>query len=388
VPTLAEAQAEARASGRLILVTTTKPDCGICDKFMHEIAPACGTRLNQVAVSYVYDIMRPESARLDHALRNNLPGAILMPLVGFFTADLAWVHGFGGPRTAQEFMGDIETASRMQPRRNAALRSVSGPATAMVSFVNEYGETEWSEPANVWPKPVDALGAQPTLAQVPAAGVPAGAMPPPTPSAAVTGSDPVASNPVASDPVAAASPEPQPAIGPEVAVVPGTVGVDPQGWSPPAPAPEPGMPEPAIAQPVIVADAELPTVTPAPDPVPQPAPPPPVLASESNLPAPLPPIAAPDPSAIAPVAMDEAQARASLAQAFDLIRRGHYDRARDELRRVSRSLPNTQVGREADRGGAAIYNARQIAEASATERTALAARARRSLSGTMWEPLF
>ena len=262
MPTLAEAQAEARASGRLILVTTTKPDCSICDKFMHEIAPACGTRLNQVAVSYVYDILRPESARLDNALRNNLLGAILMPLVGFFTADLAWVHGFGGPRSAQEFMGDIETAARMQPRRTAALRSVSGPAVAMVSFVNEYGETEWAEPANVWPKPVDALGAQPALAQVPA-------MPPATPPTAVMGSDPV---------VAAA--EPQPAIGPDVAVVAGTPGPDPQGgWSPPAPLPvEPG--------PSVVAEPAIPTVAVAPNPVPEPAPAPPVLASEQNLPAP------------------------------------------------------------------------------------------------------
>ena len=77
--------------------------------------------------------------------------------------------------------------------------------------------------------------------------------------------------------------------------------------------------------------------------------------------------------------MNEAQARASLSQAFDLIRQGQYDRARDELRRVSRSLPNTQLGREADRGGAAIYNARQIAEASVAERASLAARARKSL---------
>lgn len=330
--TLAEAQAEARASGRLLFVTTTKPDCSICDKFMHEVAPSGGARLNDVAVAYVYDILNPESSRLDAALRANLPGAVLMPLAGFLTPDMGWVHGFSGPRTTQEFLADIEVAARMQPRRTAVLRSASGPALARVSFVNEFGETEWSQAADAWPTPQDALGGAPVLAQVPVV---------PTPA------------------------EPAPASTPTVVVI-----------EPPAAAPD------AVRSGGPVADPEAQEWS-----APAPVPAAPVTASAEGLPAPS-PLAAPDPAASAAVAMSEAEARQALSQAYDLLRQGQYDRARDELRRVSRSLPGTPLAREADRGGAAVYHARRLSEASEAERAPLAAQARKSLAGSMWLSLF
>lgn len=329
---LAEAQAEARASGRLLFVTTTKPDCSICESFMAEVAPQGGARLNEVAVSYVYDILQPESSRLDGALRANLPGAVLMPLSGFLTPDLAWVHGWSGPRTMQEFLADIEVAARMQPRRTAVTRSVSGPALARVAFVNEFGETQWADPADAWPTPQDALGGAPVLAQVPVVPTPQAPEPAPTPTVVVIEATPPVDESLRSG---------GPVANPEA-----------QEWSPPVAAPAP-----------------------------------PVTASAEGLPAPQ-PLAAPDPSASAPVAMGEAEARQALAQAFDLLRQGQLDRARDELRRVSRSLPGTPLAREADRGGAAVYHARRIAEAGAGEREALSAQARKSLAGSMWAPLF
>jgi len=357
---LSEAQSQARSSGRLILVGSTKAGCTLCEKFMHEIAPQCAGRLNQIAVAYVYDITRPENGRIDGTLRANLPGAILMPLVGFVTADLTWVHGFAGPRTAQEFMGDVETAARLHPVRTAGLRSVSGPAVAHVSFVNEFGENEWSAPADAWPKPQDALGAQPALAL---------ATTPVPPPADATVPAALAVAPPASFPAPTAEPvvEPAPSIGDAPVVARAEPADTASGWSAP--------PSPAI------------TSTPAPTAEAAPSPEP-VRALSTPLPAPPPPLAAPAASAIAPVPMDENAARQRLSQAFDLIRNGQYDLARDELRRVSRSLPNTSVGREADRGGVAVYNARRLAEASAGERSDLASQARRSLSGTMWETLF
>ncbi len=367
---LADAQAQARSSGRLILVGSTKPGCTLCEKFMDEIAPQCGGRLNQLAVAYVYDIMRPENSRIDQLLRRNLLGAILMPLVGFVTADLVWVHGFAGPRTAQEFMGDIETAARLHPRRLASLRSVNGPALAQVSFVNEFGETEWSAPADVWPKPQDALGAQPALAvaapsTTPAAGVLAAA---PATFPAVS-PEPVASEPVA-DPAVGWSPAPAAAAVASTTApsIDATPSIDPGPAIAPAPHREVG--------PVVALTSS--DVSPAPEPPFVPA----------TLPAPLPPLAAPSPAAIAAVPMDEAAARASLGRAFDLIRQGQYDLARDELRRVSRSLPHTNMGREADRGGVAVYNARRISEADSQQRPDLAAQARKSLTGSMWVALF
>lgn len=328
--TLADAQAEARASGRLLFVATTKPDCSLCEAFMHEVAPQAGARLADVAVCYVYDILQPESGRLDAALRANLPGAMLMPLAGFFTPDLAWVNGFSGPRSTQEFLADLEAAARAQPRRTSAQPSVSGPAAARVAYVNEFGETQWSDPADAWPTPQDALTGNPVLAQVPIVPSPRAVPPAPTPKVVVI--------------------EPSPA--PQDSVRSG------------GPVPDPEAQEPVA-----------------------PAPPAPVTASAERLPAPQ-PLAAPDPAAIAPVVMDEPAARRALAQAFDLLRQGQLDRARDELRRVSSSVPGTPLAREADRGGAAVYHARRIAEASEADRSALAAIARKSLAGSMWAPLF
>ncbi len=37
---LADAQADARAQGKLLLVMSTKPNCGLCDKFKTQVVPA------------------------------------------------------------------------------------------------------------------------------------------------------------------------------------------------------------------------------------------------------------------------------------------------------------------------------------------------------------
>ncbi len=116
----AQAQAAARAEGKLVLVASTRPGCGLCETFRNQTAPACRGELARVAVGYVYDITRPEDRSVDAALRANLPGAKLMPLVGFFTPDLAWVHGFWGRHDAGQFRADIATAARAVPRPTLA----------------------------------------------------------------------------------------------------------------------------------------------------------------------------------------------------------------------------------------------------------------------------
>lgn len=167
---LADAQAEARATGKLILVMSTKPNCGLCEKFKTRIVPQAVHRVQPVAVGYVYDITRPEVAAVDRTLRGNLRGADLMPLVAFLTPDLRFVHGFWGVRTLAQFLGDIETAARIYPVSSASLQRVqAGPVLSAV--VNEYGEPEWSPPGDVWPEgepePIDAIPGAPTLAQAP-----------------------------------------------------------------------------------------------------------------------------------------------------------------------------------------------------------------------------
>ncbi|MDF1701447.1 MAG: hypothetical protein P1V36_09860, partial [Planctomycetota bacterium] len=176
---LADAQAQARASGKLILVTSTKPRCSLCKKFKDQVAPAAGAELTRMAVGYIYDITRPEVRDVDRLLRANLRGADLMPLVGFITADLQWVHGFWGQRSVQQFRGDIARATSIHPVRTAALDPRAAPyqgdlrvqpATAAAAprlgmVVNEYGEKEWGSAADIWPEgdpePIDAITGAP-----------------------------------------------------------------------------------------------------------------------------------------------------------------------------------------------------------------------------------
>jgi len=179
---LADAQADARASGRLILALATKPRCGICKKFRNTIAPAAGGELQRVAVGYTFDITRPEVRAVDDVLRNHLRGASLMPLVGFLTPDLRWVNGFSGPRTVSQFRGDIATAGQSVSRSSAALDNVRTEQGAALGVINEFGESEWSPPADVWPVgPVARAGvaaeapvvAEATPAPLPAMDLPA-----------------------------------------------------------------------------------------------------------------------------------------------------------------------------------------------------------------------
>lgn len=365
---IADAQAEARAQGKLILIGSTKPGCSLCDKFAHETAPQCNAQLSSMAVCYMYDITRPEDGRVDRTLRANLVGAAIMPLVGFVTPDLQWVHGFSGPRSVSQFMGDIESARRIYPVRTASVMpeaapeapyapgapdapalasaspSVSGNA---VAFVNEYGETEWSAPADAWPAPVDALTGTPAIAAAPAEGAPR------------------------ADATLAAAPAPLPVE--PLATEPGPAA----GWSSPAPAGVAASSRPLRFDPPVESTPEpapVPVSVPTPAPTPSPTP---VVAVET-----------PNWSALPAAPISEEEGRAHLSRAYELIRAGRLDEARAILRQVSKSLPNTALGREADKGGVAVYNARRIAEADAGSRSELTQRARQDLRASMWSDLF
>lgn len=128
----AVAAARAQREGKLVLVASTKPGCGLCEVFRNRTAPSCGAELQAVAVPYVYDILRPESPQVDRVVRANLPGARLMPLVGFVTPDLRWAGGFWGQRDAAQFTSDIRRAApqRAAPITRAAPAPLRTPPSA------------------------------------------------------------------------------------------------------------------------------------------------------------------------------------------------------------------------------------------------------------------
>jgi len=348
---LADAQAQARASGKLILVASTKPGCTLCEKFKNRIVPSVAAQAGAMSVGYVYDITRPEVRQIDQILRANLKGASLMPLIGFLTPDLRWVHGFWGARTVAEFQGDIATASRLHPVRSAQIpgptATVGVPRTAMTAVMNEYGEPEWSVPGDVWPVEGD-----------------------PEPIDAITGT------PAPTDPFGAAG-------------GPAPVLADAQSPSPPiptqlptlTPAPIPAPPAPPLTVP---AGADTPRSAAVP-----PRPPPPSAPTEPRWSEPL---AGARPVAAAPRAApksDDVWGREALALALSQIQGERYDAARSTLDAVRARLPDTTIAREASKGDIALYNSKRIRTAtSEAERERFLSRARRDLGKSMWSPLF
>jgi hypothetical protein len=328
---LADAQAAARAQGKLILAASTRPGCGLCEKFKNRVVPQVASECSRVAVGYVYDIVHPEAPAVDQTLRANLTDATLMPLVGFLTPELRWVHGFWGSTDAEKFLGDLAVAQRIYPVSATALRTnVTYEGRDLVAVVNEFGETEWSRPGDVWPEgapePEDAIEGAPRLDDVPARPAEhlADATPAPAPAPAPAEVDPFA--PV--EPTAAVAA--QPLAAPEAIVI------------------EESEPTPAVAR------------------------------------QPNPPFSQPE--------REDARladwAEEQLDLALLLIERGEYDQARETLEVVKARVPDSVLAREAARGSVAIYNHKRIRSTSGSEQERYKKRAARDLGGSMWGSLF
>lgn len=327
---IADAQAEARASGKLILVLSTKPRCGLCEKFKTQIVPQVAGQCQSMAVGYIYDITPPirdpAISAVDRTLRANLRGADLMPLVGFLTPELRWVHGFYGARSVAQFQGDMAAAKRIYPVASAGLNArVGGPRMATV--VNEYGEPEWSAPGDVWPveepEPIDAITGYPEIGD---------------PSARrLADRGPPVDAPAVPDVPAAALPA-----------------VDPQPIAEVSPV-EPPAPYVGIQTPV--AEPSKPAAT---------------AATWSPA-----------------AAGGDDWGEEALDRALADIRSGRFDAARTTLDEIQSRLPSSTYAREAAKGCIALYNAKRIrGAASGSERNRYLSRARRDLGSSRWGVLF
>lgn len=119
----ADAAAEARRTGKLVYCLSTKPNCHMCEAVRDESVPSCLADMQRLCVGYVYDItnpksnpesMRAETARVDGVLRRNLVGYSLMPLTGWVTPDLGWVHGFHGFKAEDDFRRELRRAQALR----------------------------------------------------------------------------------------------------------------------------------------------------------------------------------------------------------------------------------------------------------------------------------
>ena len=111
---IAQAKSAARSQGKMIFVIAVKPNCTLCDKLKRSVIPPIASQLAQKCVIYTYDItktrQRPASRPVDRTVRANLPGAYLMPLTGFVTPELRWLHGFFGSTTGRQVLSTMNTA--------------------------------------------------------------------------------------------------------------------------------------------------------------------------------------------------------------------------------------------------------------------------------------
>lgn len=228
---LAEAQQVARASNRLIFIESGRLQCTQCRRLVSNIIPQepIRSRMNAVAVGFADDC-DDDASPCKSLLEQSLPGATMLPLCGFVTADLRWVTGWYGSTTPGAVMQHLAIAEE-RCRRTA-------PAAA---------------PAPARPAPAPYVAPAPRM---PAPVVPAPAPVAPAPRTVVPAPRTVAPPPTRSTPI------PPP---------PATFGTPPP---PPAPAtPAPALPAPKPA----------PFVTPAP--APRPAP----LSAADAIPSPKPP---------------------------------------------------------------------------------------------------
>ncbi len=109
-----EAAAEARRTGRLIYCLSTRPGCHMCEAVRDQSVVDNLADMQRVCVGYLYNIHNPTKdpsiTRVDSLLRRNLVGATLMPLTGWVTPDLQWVHGFSGWREPSAFRVEVARA--------------------------------------------------------------------------------------------------------------------------------------------------------------------------------------------------------------------------------------------------------------------------------------
>ena len=173
VTTWAEASAAARNEGKVVLAFATKPNCGMCDQVKDQVMPQTFPQLAPVAIGYLYDVTTPESPQLNAQMYANLPGASLMPLVGFFNADMQWLRGFWGGRTVAEFQQDIAAVAPMAPGPSmGAPQPMPQPGTPSVFPAPQPGVAQIPPPSgSPWlgqalpapsaPAPLTGSGAQP-----------------------------------------------------------------------------------------------------------------------------------------------------------------------------------------------------------------------------------
>lgn len=106
------AKAVAKNADRVIFVQYGRQACRSCRALVEQVVPSAGikTRLAALTVGLAVDCDAPEDP-LGDLLREKLPGATMLPFIGFFTCDGQWIDGFSGYKDEAAV---IEVLSRVE----------------------------------------------------------------------------------------------------------------------------------------------------------------------------------------------------------------------------------------------------------------------------------
>ncbi len=198
---LREAQDSARAQGKLIFLESGREACGNCQYLKNEVIPSASVspQLGAMSVGYYDDCDKTPYSEAFNILQANVVGAGTLPLCGWVTPDLRWVHGFWGRREPGRFLAEIESARSAYQR----MAEIARPASSLeLGRLPSAGSLPDAELADVSAELADdkMIETTPAAALDPAADAPRLATAPaPTPAPAeVAATEPVAAAPSAS----------------------------------------------------------------------------------------------------------------------------------------------------------------------------------------------
>ena len=99
---LKEAQDSARAQAKLIFIEAGREACGNCQFLKREVIPSSSvnSELGSMSVGYYDDVNLTPYSDAYNIVAANIQSAGTLPLCGWVTPDLKWVHGFWGRRDA------------------------------------------------------------------------------------------------------------------------------------------------------------------------------------------------------------------------------------------------------------------------------------------------
>lgn len=110
---LADAQRAALAANRIIFVEYGRKGCVNCRQLCVDVLTNAKIRprIQALAVGLAADCDKPES-EVEKLIKDNLPGAQILPFAGFFTPELQWIAGWTGSTNADALLKVLDEVEK------------------------------------------------------------------------------------------------------------------------------------------------------------------------------------------------------------------------------------------------------------------------------------